>query len=344
MLPEKEEREQRQKAKKANKKGEAEASRKKAEGAARAQQQRAQTLRSATFAAARAGDAAKVKKGVWEDNVDAAGGEVKKGCEGFVTKAPTDPKETLMHIAVKNGDADLVQWLDAHSTLDRSLPKIRWLIINICLGAEPDEHNSQGMTAFHLAVQLGHINIIRNSFFENYPPKESEYSAIYRAPKATSVLLLAIDSCEPEVVWMILNNGIASSQDTSNAWTRVSSGNWKESMKKKSLPGGRKVDDQNLDEIRQLLMTFGGFTPPPTPTVGVHDKQWESATVPPRGGSSVPEMKSTQQKQKEKPFITSKQAHSNPQPQASGAPPPNSSSNGSGSRGGRARGRGRGRK
>jgi hypothetical protein len=341
-LPEKEEREQRQKAKKANKKGEAEASRKKAEDAARAQQQRAQTLRSATFAAARAGDAAKVKKGVWEDNVDAAGGEVKKGCEGFVTKAPADPKETLMHIAAKNGDAALVQWLDAHSTLDRSLPEIRWLIIKICLGAEPDERNSQGMTAFHLAVQLGHIDIIRNPFFENYPPKESEHSAIYCAPKATSVLLLAIDSCEPEVVWMILNNGIASSQDTSNAWSRVSSGNWKELMRK-SLPGGRKVDDQNLDEIRQLLMTFGGFTPPPTPTVGVHDKQWESATLPPRGGSSVPEMKSTQQKQK-KPLITSKQASSNPQPQASGAPPPNSSSNGSGSRGGRGRGRGRGRR
>jgi hypothetical protein len=114
---ERREAEQRQKIKKANRKGEAEASRKKAECAARMQQQRGQALRSATFAAARAGDAKRVKKGVYEDNVDAAGGEVKKGCEEFVTIPPTDPKETLMHIAVKNGDADLVEWLDAHSQL-----------------------------------------------------------------------------------------------------------------------------------------------------------------------------------------------------------------------------------
>lgn len=60
-------------------------------------------------------DATKVKKGVWEDNVDAAGGEVKRGCEAFVTHSPADPKETLLHIAAKNGDAELVQWLEAHS-------------------------------------------------------------------------------------------------------------------------------------------------------------------------------------------------------------------------------------
>lgn len=340
-LPEKEEREQRQKAKKANKKGEAEALRKKAADAVRTQQQRAQTLRSATFAAARAGDAAKVKKGVWEDNVDAAGGEVRKGCEGFVTTAPADPKETLMHIAVKNGDADLVQWLDAHSTsLNSSLSQIRWLIITFYLGAEPDERDSQGLTAFHLAVKLGHIHIIKEPFFENYPPKESEHSGIYSAPPSTSVLSLAIDSCEPEVVWMILDNGIPNSQDTSKAWTRVSSGNWKESMKKKSLPGGRKVDDQNLDEIRHLLMVFGGFTPPPTPTVGVHNKQWDSPTVPPKSGSVVPETKSAQ---KQKPPITSKQAPSNSLSQGSGVPQPKSSSSGGGGRGSRGRGRGRGR-
>lgn len=71
--------------------------------------------RSAVFNAARAGDASKVKKGVWEDDVDAAGGEVKRGCERFVSSPPKDPQETLLHIAARNGDADLVEWLDAHS-------------------------------------------------------------------------------------------------------------------------------------------------------------------------------------------------------------------------------------
>lgn len=115
ICAERQEAEKRQKAKKANKKGQAEASRKKAEDAIRTQQERAQTLRSSVFAAARTGNAEKVKKGVWEDSVDAAGGEVKKGCEVLVATPPNDPKETLMHIAVKHGDADLVEWLEAHS-------------------------------------------------------------------------------------------------------------------------------------------------------------------------------------------------------------------------------------
>lgn len=107
----------RQKAKKAKKKGQAEASRKNAENAVRTQQQRAQDLRSATFAAARAGNTSKVKKGVYEDNVDAAGGEAKKGCEDIIAVSPNDPKETLMHIAVKHGDVELANWLEAHSAL-----------------------------------------------------------------------------------------------------------------------------------------------------------------------------------------------------------------------------------
>lgn len=56
-----------------------------------------------------------MKKGVYEDDVDAAGGEIKQGCEEFVTRSPEDLKETLMHIAVKSNDSELVNWLDAHS-------------------------------------------------------------------------------------------------------------------------------------------------------------------------------------------------------------------------------------
>ena len=106
--------EERQKAKKQNKKAQAELQRHKAAQAANAQQRRVQLTRSAVFAAARAGDAIKVKKGVWEDNVDAAGGEVKTGCDEFVQLPPMDSKQTLSHIAARNGDADLVQWLDGH--------------------------------------------------------------------------------------------------------------------------------------------------------------------------------------------------------------------------------------
>ena len=47
--------------------------------------------------------------------MDAAGGEVKRGGEEFMKETPQDHQETLMHIAARNGDADLVEWLDTHS-------------------------------------------------------------------------------------------------------------------------------------------------------------------------------------------------------------------------------------
>ena len=112
---ERKEAEKRQRAKAASRKVEAENQRKKAAVTAQLQQQRVQSLRSATFAAARDGDASQVKKGVWEDEVDPAGGEIKIGCESYVAVHPEDPLETLLHIAAQNGDADLVEWLDAHS-------------------------------------------------------------------------------------------------------------------------------------------------------------------------------------------------------------------------------------
>lgn len=56
-----------------------------------------------------------MKKGVWEDAVDAAGGEVTTGGAQFVQAPPSDPQETLLHIAARNGDHALVKWLDEHS-------------------------------------------------------------------------------------------------------------------------------------------------------------------------------------------------------------------------------------
>ena len=41
-------------------------------------------------------------------------GEVRTGCEKFVEVLPKDLQETLLHIATKNGDADLVAYLDRH--------------------------------------------------------------------------------------------------------------------------------------------------------------------------------------------------------------------------------------
>lgn len=108
--------EKRQKTKIGVKKAQAEAIRKSSEERAKLLLQQAQTIRSSIFAAAREGDSAKVKKGIWEDAVDAAGGEVKHGGAEFVGVHPRDSKETLLHIASASGDFELVKWLDCHGT------------------------------------------------------------------------------------------------------------------------------------------------------------------------------------------------------------------------------------
>lgn len=278
---ERKEAEERQRAKAASRKVEAENQRKKAAEAAQLQQQRVQTLRSATFAAARAGDASKVKKGVWEDEVDPAGGEIKTGCENYVAVQPEDPMETLSHIAVRNGDAGLVEWLDAHSEPcsfnDRCITANR---DSFPIGADPEERNSCGLSAFHVALQHGHVQILKY-FFESYDPKQEDHNAIYELSPPKSLLSIALDSAEPEIVWIILDRGLATTQDIGNAWTEVSSLEGKHRLLHKMGNDSR----TKFMEIQNLLMSYGGFTPPPTPKVPAQKNSPLTNKVHPLGGS-----------------------------------------------------------
>ncbi|THU87231.1 hypothetical protein K435DRAFT_681960 [Dendrothele bispora CBS 962.96] len=242
-FPEHEAAEKRQKAKVDQKKAQAELHRKKAEEAARTQRQRTQSRRSAVFKAARGGNTEKVRKGIWEDNVDATGGEVNPGCDEFVTTLPKDNQETLLHIAARNGDHKLVEWLDAHN-------------------ADVEEKDANGFTAFHVALQFGRIEVL-NYFFENHPLKEEESAAIYACPESGSLLMLSLQSHEPEVVWMILDKKLASSVEIREAWSWITSENGKKAMKTYSNRASGKVAEK-LNDIVQLLISFGGFTPPPT--------------------------------------------------------------------------------
>jgi hypothetical protein len=134
-------------------------------------------------------------------------------------------------------------------------------------GAEPEERDSEGYTAFHIALQHGHIPILQH-FFESYAPGETESKPIYNLPESRSLLSLALDSHEPEVVWMILDKNLASTHDVANAWARVSSGGG--GGKDQPMKASQKIKVKNAEkagDIRKLLMTFGGFTPPSTPDV-----------------------------------------------------------------------------
>lgn len=102
---------ERQKQRAIKKKEKAEANRKAAEAHARAQSGHAQKLRSAAFAAARRGDAAEVRRLVWDESVNAGGGEVLDDMNSALDKKPKDGAETLLHIAAIQGNVELVEWL-----------------------------------------------------------------------------------------------------------------------------------------------------------------------------------------------------------------------------------------
>ncbi|KAF4615025.1 hypothetical protein D9613_002692 [Agrocybe pediades] len=243
--------EERQKRKAEEKKAQAEAERKSAEERAKEILRKAQETRTSVFAAAREGDAEKVKQGIWEVNVDAAGGEVRSGCEPYVKDFPSDASETLLHIAAQKGDADLVQWLDSH-------------------GADPEERNSQGLTALHIALRQGNLTIVEH-FIETYPPNDRDYKAVYECPSSDSLLSFALESREPELVWMILDKKLASPSDMNQAWTWATSEEGSAALNGSSPTAAQLEKSQ---DILKLLMRYGGFSPKgPTKVPASNTKQ-----------------------------------------------------------------------
>ncbi|KAF9475856.1 DnaJ-domain-containing protein [Pholiota conissans] len=231
--------EKRQKDKIESKKVQANAARKFAEDKARQMLRKAQDARSVVFAAARAGEADKVKKGIWENSVDAAGGEIKPNCAAFARNKPQDLYETLLHIATKNNDVDLINWLDLHN-------------------ADPEERNSQHLTAFQLALQMGHV-AIANYFFENYPPEISDHKDIYDCASCPNLISLALESHDPELVWLILDRKLATSDETRQAWEWASSEEGRQALEGEN-PSALTIE--KAEDIVALLERYGNIQTP----------------------------------------------------------------------------------
>ena len=147
------------------------------------------------------------------------------------------------------------------------------------LGADPEERNSFGLSAFHVALQHGHVQILKY-FFESYDPKQEDHNAIYDLSPPKSLLSIALDSTEPEVVWMVLDRCLATTQDIGNAWTVVTSLEGKQTLLKKM---GN--DSMKYTELQNLLMSYGGFTPPPTPKVPTQESSPLTNKAQPLNGS-----------------------------------------------------------
>lgn len=121
------------------------------------------------------------------------------------------------------------------------------------VGADMEERNDAGYTPFHVALQEGHMTILKY-FFDAHKPDDSE--AVYEAPPSKSLLALAVESAQPEVVWMVLDKKLASIEDMTDAWVYITCDGRKAILNK---PGLAEPHDQ-VEEIVNLLTTFGGFT------------------------------------------------------------------------------------
>jgi hypothetical protein len=123
-------------------------------------------------------------------------------------------------------------------------------------GADMEEKDSQGHTVLHTALKLGRVAISKH-IFENYPPSDVE--SMYDPPRNSSLLALTVQSKEPELVWLVLENKLASALDIDKAWQQMTSSDTKS-------PSGTKFKESDkYSDIIALLKKFGTLTPPATP-------------------------------------------------------------------------------
>lgn len=153
--------------------------------------------------------------------------------------------------------------------------------MNVTLSdAEADERDSRQHTAFHVALEYGHLPILRY-FLDNYPPRDRDSEPVLRLldgdASANPLLWLALKSGEPEVVWLVLESGLADNRAARNTWTWICEN---EGQAKKDFGSvgkqGKGFNEEKFEETKELLASRGRFTPPPTPSV-------QRTEVPPAG-------------------------------------------------------------
>lgn len=215
-----------------------------------------------------------------------------------------------------------------------------------------EERTSEDYTAFHIALKHGHIPVLRY-FFETYPTKDGDTKGIYSLPGPSSLLSLAVKSYVPEAVWMILDNQLFQRKEIVDAWKNLSSpagtAAFINGIEQQSVKGPVKKKEI-LDEVMNLITSFGGFTRSPTPPINN-----SANSIPPREplatsssdsrlGQDVPS-----QHQQAQPHARSERRpeqlnQRKPKRDASDQPASETQSEVSQNmRGGRGRGRGRGR-
>lgn len=155
--------------------------------------------------------------------------------------------------------------------------------------ADAEEQDSAGLTAFHVAVQHGHASVA-TYFLKTYTPKEDDYAPIYKSPRTGDVLFLAVKSFEPEVVWMVLDNGLFIEQHINEIWPWITSTAARNAFVRDLGHPLNAVDNEKIDDITKLLKQYSHLSPPATPVESEQKEQSPSNVRKPlfeRGGRGV---------------------------------------------------------
>jgi len=221
-----------------------------------------QKRRSAIFIAARAGRWEQVKKGIWEDYIYADGGEVLTGLEEIVPK-PKDPKETLLHLAAKAGVMDVFKCLVGHGACPWHIQKnCHSFSDDICSGAKPEARDSFARTPFHLALQCGHLPLI-NHILTSFPPWSPDSQPVLSRPPKASLLRLAIESSNFDVVKIVMSLFKVSERDVIQEWTRLKDPAFTNGFPiSRSYGGGRGAELRNPTGWKEILHLLQENLPP----------------------------------------------------------------------------------
>lgn len=132
-----------------------------------------------------------------------------------------------------------------------------------------------------------------------------------------------METADPELVWTILEHKLAKSRQISDAWTWFCSVDGEDTLRRKLRKRGLggEEEDGKMEEILNLLMTYGKFTPPPTPKIGL-----EKISIP----NDATSKRKLKKPAADSPVVVSPPASApilqNPTPSASPAPSDLSSS------------------
>lgn len=143
-----------------------------------------------------------------------------------------DRLETLLHIAAKRGDLELVQWL-------------------IGQGAAPDDRDAADLTPFHAALASKSVALIR-WMLDQYSPKERENAGVTRPPEGESLISLALLSGKPEAVELLIAHSTVA--QVAECWE------WLDSVALGHADPS--TAEREFAPLRAALLTRANFRPP----------------------------------------------------------------------------------